>query len=68
MAYVKSTILTGLQDSDTMIRQTVGTVITSLISNEAAGAWPEALDAVTKGMSASDINIAEVSCVAQLNE
>ena len=44
-----------------MIRQTVGTVITSLLSNEEAGAWTEALVAITKGMSGQDINVVEVS-------
>ena len=61
LAYVKSTILAGLQDKDQMVRQTVGAVITSLLSNEEPGAWPEALDAVTKGMGAQDLNVVEVS-------
>ncbi|EIW71747.1 hypothetical protein TREMEDRAFT_71251 [Tremella mesenterica DSM 1558] len=59
LAYVKATILTGLQDKDQMIRQTVGAVITSLLSNDETGAWPEALDAVTNGMSSQDPNLVE---------
>lgn len=61
LTYVKGTILTGLQDTDQMIRQTVGAVITSLLSNEEPGAWPEALDALTKGMNSQDFNLVEVS-------
>ncbi len=44
-----------------MIRQTVGAVITSLLSNEEPGAWPEALDAVTNGMRSQDPDVVEVS-------
>ena len=44
-----------------MIRQTVGAVIAGILSNEEPGAWPEALDAITKGMSSQDLNVAEVS-------
>ncbi|WVR08285.1 hypothetical protein IAU60_005332 [Kwoniella sp. DSM 27419] len=59
MAYVKATVLNGLADPDQIVRQTVGTVITSLISNEEPGGWPEALDALTKGMMSGDGNIVE---------
>ncbi|WVN86972.1 uncharacterized protein L203_102147 [Cryptococcus depauperatus CBS 7841] len=59
MNYVKNTVLTGLADPDQIVRQTVGTVITSLISNEEVGGWPEALDALTKGMGSTDQNIVE---------
>ncbi|WWC73445.1 uncharacterized protein I206_107415 [Kwoniella pini CBS 10737] len=59
MAYVKATVLNGLADPDQIVRQTAGTVITSLISNEEPGGWPEALDALTKGMGSSDANIIE---------
>lgn len=67
MAYVKSTILNGLQAKDSMIRQTSGTVIMALLSNEEAGGWPEALDALTKGMGSQDENVVEVCpCTANL--
>ncbi|OXM78877.1 importin beta-2 subunit [Cryptococcus neoformans Bt63] len=61
MAYVKNTVLTGLADPDQIVRQTVGTVIMCLISNEDVGAWPEALDALTKGMGSTDPNVVEGS-------
>lgn len=64
MAYVKNTVLTGLADPDQIVRQTVGTVIMCLISNEDVGAWPEALDALTKGMGSTDPNVVEV-CAAR---
>ncbi|WVQ79461.1 hypothetical protein IAT38_001560 [Cryptococcus sp. DSM 104549] len=57
--YVKSTVLVGLADPDQIVRQTVGTVVTSLISNEEPGGWPEALDALLKGIGSSDINVVE---------
>ncbi len=52
--------MSGLQDKDQMIRQTVGAVITSLLGNEDPGGWPQALDAVTNGMRAQDLNVVEV--------
>jgi transportin-1 len=61
LSYLKSTVLVGLQDKDHMIRQTVAAVITSLISNEDPGAWPEALNTLTAGMSSADFNVVEVS-------
>jgi transportin-1 len=61
VAYVKSTILAGLQDKDQMIRQTVGAVITSLLSSEPLGGWPEALEALTTGKGSQDTNVVEVS-------
>jgi len=61
MAYVKNTIIIGLADKDSMIRQTAGSVIAGILSTEEPGAWPEALDAVTKGMASQDVNAAEVS-------
>lgn len=64
MAYVKSTILVGLADDVSMIRQTVGAVISGILGLEEAGAWPEALETLTKGMSSQDINLAEVSILA----
>lgn len=64
MAYVKSTVLQGLAEPEAMIRHTVGTVVMSLLYNEDTGAWPEALDALTKGMASSDENLVEVSNLA----
>ncbi|ODO06999.1 hypothetical protein I350_04365 [Cryptococcus amylolentus CBS 6273] len=61
MAYVKSTVLTGLADPDQIVRQTVGTVIMSLISNEEAAGWMEALEVLTNGMNSSDPNVVEGS-------
>jgi hypothetical protein len=61
VAYVKSTILAGLQDKDQMIRQTVGAVITSLLTAEQPGGWPEALEALTTGKGSQDMNVVEVS-------
>jgi transportin-1 len=61
VAYVKDTILAGLQDKDQMIRQTVGAVITSLLSAEEPGAWPQALEALTTGKGSQDTNVVEVS-------
>lgn len=61
MAYVKATILAGLQDKDQMIRQTVGAVITSLLASEEPGGWPEVLDALTSGKASQDANVVEVS-------
>jgi transportin-1 len=61
LAYVKATVLQGLADPVQMIRQTVGAVVTALLSNEDPGAWPEALDTLTKGMSSQDANVVEVS-------
>ena len=60
LAYVKSTILVGLQDKDQMIRQTVGAVITSLLGSEEPGGWPEALEALTTGKGSQDSNVVEV--------
>ncbi|WWD20076.1 hypothetical protein CI109_104550 [Kwoniella shandongensis] len=60
--YVKNSVLTGLADPDQIVRQTVGTVITSLISNEEPGGWPEALEALTKGMGSQDPNVVEGAC------
>ena len=60
LAYVKSTILVGLQDQDQMIRQTVGAVITSLLGSEEPGGWPEALEALTTGKGSQDTNVVEV--------
>jgi transportin-1 len=62
-AYVKSTILAGLADKDHMIRQTVASVITALLSNEDAGAWPQALEALTQAMSSEDLDIMDVSAL-----
>lgn len=61
MAYVKTTVLVGLSEPDTMIRHTVGTVIMSILFIEETGAWPEALDALTKGIQSQDANLVEVS-------
>ena len=61
LAYVKSTVLLGLAEPEPMIRHTAGTVVMSLLYNEDTGAWPEALDALTKGMSSQDENLVEVS-------
>ncbi len=58
--YVKATILQGLADKESMIRQTVAAVIAALLGKEDAGAWTEALDVLTKGMASQDINIVEV--------
>jgi transportin-1 len=63
VAYVKSTILAGLQDKDQMIRQTVGAVITSLLTAEQPGGWPEALEALTTGKGSQDMNVVEVSYI-----
>lgn len=60
MAYVKSTVLLGLSEPDNMIRHTAGTVVMSILYNEETGAWPEALDALTRGLSSSDENMVEV--------
>jgi hypothetical protein len=46
----KNTILLGLGDANAMIRQTVGAVVTGILSMEEPKSWPEALDAVTKGI------------------
>ena len=62
MAYLKATILRGLADDVAMIRQTAGAVISSLLAFEEAGGWPEALDAITKGLNSADNNVAEVCC------
>lgn len=61
MAYVKSTVLLGLGEPDNMIRHTAGTVVMSILYNEETGAWPEALDALTRGLSSSDENVIDVS-------
>jgi transportin-1 len=65
IGYVKSTILAGLQDKDQIIRQTVGAVITSILGSEEPGSWPEALDAITKGMGSQDFNVVEVSLASK---
>jgi transportin-1 len=59
--YVKSTILLGLNEKDQMIRQTAGTVVASMLGSEESGGWPEALDALMKGMASQDDNVVEVS-------
>lgn len=43
-----------------MIRQTVGAVITSLLTAEEPGGWPEALEALTTGKGSQDMNVVEV--------
>ena len=60
LAYVKATILSGLHDKDQMVRQTVASVIDSLICLDEAGGWPEALDALTKGMQSQELDVVEV--------
>jgi transportin-1 len=67
LTYVKGVILQGLGDKDQMIRQTVGAVITALLTEEDSGSWPEALNAVTQGMGSPDINLAEVRHVWDCN-
>jgi transportin-1 len=49
-----------------MIRHTAGTVVMSILYNEETGAWPEALDALTKGMQSQDENLVEVGVIAWL--
>jgi hypothetical protein len=44
-----------------MIRQTVGAVITSLLTAEQPGGWPEALEALTTGKGSQDMTVVEVS-------
>lgn len=58
--YVRTSILGGLQDKDQMIRQTVGAVVVALLGCEESGGWPEAMDALTKGMSSQDTGVVEV--------
>ncbi|KAL7424888.1 hypothetical protein Q5752_000574 [Cryptotrichosporon argae] len=55
--YVKATILRGLADSETQTRHTAATVISVLLKNEEAAAWPEALDALTNGLTSQDTNM-----------
>ena len=59
MTYVKAVILQGLADADSMIRQTVSTVITSLIGADEPGAWTQALETITQGLGSSDVNMQE---------
>lgn len=61
MAYVKSVVLQALSDAEQMIRQTAGTVITTILGTESPGGWPEALDTLTKGMGSQDLPLQEVS-------
>lgn len=61
MAYVKSTVLLGLGESNEKVRHTAGTTIMAILYNEETGAWPEALDALTKGMGSQDANLVDVS-------
>jgi hypothetical protein len=61
--YVRTSILGGLQDKDQMIRQTVAAVVVALLGCEESGGWPEAMDALTKGMAAQDTGVVEVSLV-----
>lgn len=67
MAYVKAVIVQGLSDPDSQIRNTVSTVITSLIAADEPGAWPQALEAVTQGMSSSDLHMQE-GCFSTLEK
>lgn len=60
MNYVKSTVLLGLAEPEIMVRQTAGTVVMAILANEETGAWPEALDTLSKGMASQDENVVEV--------
>lgn len=66
MAYVKSTVLLGLGESNEKVRHTAGTTIMAILYNEETGAWPEALDALTKGMASQDSNMVDVSGVVEI--
>ncbi|WOO77650.1 Transportin-1 [Vanrija pseudolonga] len=59
MNYVKSTVLLGLAEPEIMVRQTAGTVVMAILANEETGAWPEALDTLSKGMASQDENVVE---------
>lgn len=61
MDYVKQAALTGLQEPEKMIRHTAGSVVMAILYTENTGAWPQALDVLTKGLSSQDENLVEVS-------
>lgn len=63
LTYVKSVVLQALSDKEAMIRTTAGTVITTILQTEEPGAWPEALDVLTKGMGSQDAHLQEVRSV-----
>jgi hypothetical protein len=43
VAYVKDSVLSALADPIAMVRQTVGTVIVSLLNDQGVESWTEAL-------------------------
>ncbi|CAK9784881.1 putative importin beta-2 subunit [Cutaneotrichosporon oleaginosum] len=59
MEYVKQASLAGLQEADKMIRHTSGSVVMAILYTENTGAWPQALDVLTKGLSSQDENLVE---------
>lgn len=61
MEYVKQAALAGLQEADKLIRHTSGSVVMAILYTETTGAWPQALDVLTKGLSSQDENLVEVS-------
>lgn len=49
-----------------MIRHTVAAVVVALLGCEESGGWPEAMDALMKGMSSQDLGVVEVSSVVMV--
>jgi transportin-1 len=59
--YVKANIFTALGDSVSMIRNTVSTVIDTLLVELGPQAWPEALSKLIELVDSNDVYLQEVS-------
>lgn len=62
--YVKANIFTALGDSVSMIRNTVSTVIDTLLVELGPQAWPEALSKLVELIDSNDVYLQEVSSLA----
>ncbi|KAJ1660263.1 hypothetical protein IWQ61_000785 [Dispira simplex] len=59
MEYIKVRSLEALGDPDAMVRNTVGTVITTIVSRGGITTWPQVLPRLMELLENSDYNLAE---------
>lgn len=61
VAYVKDSVLSALGDPVAMVRQTVGTVIVSLLNDQGVESWTEALAKLMGALDSPNSEEQEVS-------
>lgn len=66
VAFVKESVLSALGDPIAMVRQTVGTVIVSLLNDQGVESWPEALAKLMGALDSPNTEEQEVSSLAFL--